>query len=397
MQIRIIDAPMGQGKTSWSIQHINEDASNNYVYITPFLSEVKRVKDSCPDRKFREPTNFGKGKQDNFHELLFKQTNIVSTHALFHMSTDVTRNLVASGSYILILDEVMDVIEQLPLKKDDLPFLLQSNLVYIEDGILLWNEEFDDYDGKYNDIKTMAKNKTLMVSNHSILMWNFPVEVFRSFKEVYILTYMFKKQIQRFYYDLHNVKYEFKTVEKYDGGYQLVEYYDIKLDVKHLINICDNEKLNAVGETIHALSSSWFSRNANKILLDITKNNLLNYFTNIMKSPSKDNLWTTFKSVKPKLSGKGYTNGFVSCNLRATNDYKDKHCLAYCLNIYLNPIVKQFFYERGIEIDEDGYALSEMTQWIWRSAIRNSEEISIYIPSSRMRNLLIEFIGNSHF
>ena len=42
------------------------------------------------------------------------------------------------------------------------------------------------------------------------------------------------------------------------------------------------------------------------------------------------------------------------------------------------------------------YALSEMIQWIFRSRIRNNEDINIYIPSSRMRNLLIEFleVGN---
>lgn len=33
-----------------------------------------------------------------------------------------------------------------------------------------------------------------------------------------------------------------------------------------------------------------------------------------------------------------------------------------------------------------------MIQWIWRSAIRNGEEISLYLPSKRMRDLLTEWI-----
>lgn len=47
-----------------------------------------------------------------------------------------------------------------------------------------------------------------------------------------------------------------------------------------------------------------------------------------------------------------------------------------------------FFKQRGINIDEDLYGLSEMIQWIWRSRIRKGENINIYIPSMRMRNLL---------
>lgn len=49
---------------------------------------------------------------------------------------------------------------------------------------------------------------------------------------------------------------------------------------------------------------------------------------------------------------------------------------------------------RNIKLDEDGYALSEMLQFIWRSAIRNGEPIEIYIPSKRMRELLIKYLNN---
>ena len=62
------------------------------------------------------------------------------------------------------------------------------------------------------------------------------------------------------------------------------------------------------------------------------------------------------------------------------------------MNRYMNPIVKNFFLQHGVAVDEDGYALSEMLQFIWRSAIRNGEEIWVYIPSIRMRNLLKQWI-----
>jgi len=45
-----------------------------------------------------------------------------------------------------------------------------------------------------------------------------------------------------------------------------------------------------------------------------------------------------------------------------------------------------------VDVREDEAALSTMVQWIWRSAIRDGEEVWIYIPSKRMRSLLIAWI-----
>jgi hypothetical protein len=44
-------------------------------------------------------------------------------------------------------------------------------------------------------------------------------------------------------------------------------------------------------------------------------------------------------------------------------------------------------------MDKEAYALSEMVQWIWRSAIRKGEDIWIYIPSRRMRTLLQDWLA----
>ena len=65
------------------------------------------------------------------------------------------------------------------------------------------------------------------------------------------------------------------------------------------------------------------------------------------------------------------------------------------INRYLNPYIKQFFVSNGIDIDEDGYAMSEMLQFLWRSAIRDGKEINVYIPSIRMRKLLEQWIKDN--
>ena len=94
------------------------------------------------------------------------------------------------------------------------------------------------------------------------------------------------------------------------------------------------------------------------------------------------------------LTGKGYTNGFLSYNIRATNEYRKRTCLAYCVNVFFNPFMKNYFLAYGVEVQEDVYALSEMIQWIWRSAIRDGEEIWVYIPSNRMRSLLENWLDD---
>lgn len=394
IKIKVIDSLMGTGKTMFAINKIKSEPENKFVYITPYLDEIKRVKEATHEyNRMYEPLYKNSTKQENLHKLLKEGKSICSTHALFQKSNDITREALKANSYTLILDEVMDVVEELKdFTKDDLDTLLSEKLAYIEDDYLLWSKDKLDYDGRYNDIKNMAINKNLICINDKLLYWNFPVDIFDYFEEVYILTYMFDCQIQRYYYDFHNIKYEKYQVE---NG-QLLEYkpereYDKIIEISKLINIYEG-KINSIGDEKYSLSLSWFERD-DGTLQGILKNNLINWFNNINRGISaKYRLWTTFKDYKSKIQGKGYTKKFISLNTRATNDYKNTYVLAYCANRFIKPTMVQFFSKRGISLDQEQYALSEMLQWIWRSRIRDGKDITIYIPSKRMRDLLISYL-----
>jgi len=383
----------GSGKTSLLIKEMQKENNYSYMYITPFLKEVERVKKECNNRKFYEPdAQKGKGKKLNdMHNLLMNEKNIVSTHALFKNSNELTRELIKAGNYILVLDEVMDVIEQVQLNKDDLKLLLDKEMIKVENNMIIWNDNTEYDDTKYNDIKEMAKNNTLFMVNNIVLIWTFPINIFECFKEVYILTYMFDGQIQKYYFDLYNIEYEYYHVEKQNNEYLKIDG-KIKEEKNFKINIIENDKINNIGDDRYTLSVSWFMKNRDTSLMDKMKNNLLNWFKNKNKANSNEIIWTTFKTYKSKLQGKGYTKGFLSVNARATNEYRNRMYLAYCANIFLNPLVKLFFTQNGIKVNEDVYALSEMLQWIFRSAIRDGKEIWIYIPSSRQRQLLIDWL-----
>jgi hypothetical protein len=400
IKIYVVDSIMGSGKTSAAINKMNEDIHSNYIFITPFLKEVDRIKESCSFRRFVEPENKGEGKLESLHYLIGKGYNIASTHALFKAYNDYTKELIRNNNYKLILDEVFNVLEHIPLHKDDIKLMFEKGLAHTdEDNYVIWDD--DTYDGnRFRDIKQMAKNHNLLLIDNTLLLWNFPVDIFESFQEVYILTYMFNAQIQKYYYDINNVELKYMGVEFKNSEYKFSDSGNTPEYIHTLINkidIIEDEKLNYIGDTEYSLSASWFDREIdkrNKPLIKNLKNNLINVYKNKFKSSSEENMWTTYKDAQQYLSGKGYTKGFVSVNARATNEYRDRKYLSYCANIFFNPYLKHYFINKGVNVLESKYALSELIQWIWRSAIRDGNNISIYIPSNRMRNMLIEWLNN---
>lgn len=402
--VTIVDAICGKGKTSYAIQMMNNNQNDKFIYITPFLDEVKRVIDNCPNRYFEQPDEKkGKGsKLTDFNYMIADGKNICSTHALFRYANQETfDNLLMDGDYVLILDEVVDVVEEMNITKSDKEVLLNGKVEIAEDGKVTWIDK--EYNGKLNEYKKLIENGDVYLIHGTFLLWTFPAEIMKLFKHTYVLTYMFKGQTQRYYYDLNNITYEYKSVIKIDDKYQLTDYQEHEdlSYLKELINICEDDKLNGIGtpkdKRSNPLSKSWYDNQYVKKLdgMKVLKNNTANFFKHICKSKSDDNMWTTFKDYKTKCQGGGYTKGFVACNARATNNYKHKKNLAYLINSFNNPRVLQFFIQRGIEIDEETYALSELIQWMFRSQLRENKPINIYIPSERMRNLLKNWLNES--
>ena len=177
-----------------------------------------------------------------------------------------------------------------------------KNFAYIDDDcFVVWTD--DAYDGtKFREIKLMAKNRTLMLIDGVLLLWNFPSDIFTVFKEVYILTYMFDAQIQKYYYDINNIEINYIGVEKKNSIYKFSDKHYIPEYTKTLknnINILEDSKLNQLGDTETALSVSWFERDKKKekTINEKLKDNLINVFNNRFKSSSDDNMWTTYKNL----------------------------------------------------------------------------------------------------
>lgn len=390
---------MGMGKTMAAINMMNNSRDKKFIFITPYLDEIERIKSACNSQHFVSPEKQyknGFSKLNHIHELMRQGRNIASTHALFGYYTQETIDLIKSNGYTLILDEVMDVVDKAVLRKGDLDILVESNSIKQTGERMEWLE--NDYDGtRFQDIMLKAKSNNMILYRDKYMFWVFPIEVFSAFQNVLILTYMFSAQVQKYYFEINNVDFDYIGVRKLNGIYQFCEFEDMDPppNIKNKIHILNKDKLNSIGRRKTALSKNWFKRNAGirgKPEIISLKNNIVNVFQNIYKSPSEENMWTCFGDFKGYLKGRGYSKGFASCNLRASNNYRNKTHLAYCVNIFFQPWKRQYFEEHGATVDEDGYALSEMVQWIFRSAIRDGKDIWIYVPSKRMRTLLINWL-----
>ena len=83
---------------------------------------------------------------------------------------------------------------------------------------------------------------------------------------------------------------------------------------------------------------------------------------------------------------------WIEMTSRSTNLHRDRTALAYLVNRYPQPYFEDFFETRDVPINQDHFAISEMIQWVFRSAIRDQKPISIYIPSERMRSLFVKWL-----
>ena len=401
-EVNIVDAIMGAGKTFSLINYIKQ-SDERFLVITPYLDEIARYKEECSLKRFRSPKfEHSKTKLDSLRGLIENGENIVSTHALFQKFDNELIDMCRAQNYTLVMDEVANVIDEYYLSKPDFEILKNTYVdINPETKQLIWKSEYSDYQGKFDNEKRLCELGSLVCYGDSLMVWLFPIETFNSFRKIFILTYEFKLQLQRYYYDYYGLTYKFWSVEgDSPENYHLAEYNENKsyldYDYRTLIHICELDKMNMIGDREQDLSKTWYARNKNNASMKILKKNIINFFRNIRNDCSSDNIWTTFKDYQNALKGKGYTKGFLPLNSRATNKYRDRASVVYPVNRYLNPFVNNFFTSNHIAIDEEGFALSEMLQFIWRSAIRDGHEIWIYVPSIRMRRLLKEWIESNY-
>lgn len=405
--IKVCDAIMGSGKSSAAIRYMNENPDKRFIYITPYLKEADRIKDACPNCHFSRPSEKNpeyKFSIRNHTAALIKQgRSIATTHQAFKFYTDEMKQDIAELGYTLIIDENIELMESVEFSVGDLETCIQCGYAENVGGeIKLGSVPYKGNAKEYRRFISILKCRRLLCLSDSgaglLYYWLLPPDLLTSFRDVIIMTYMFEGQETHHILNIYELDYAYIYIDRDEVGFKFSEtpgyFPEYARHLRDRIHILDNKKLNMIGDSEHALSCNWCDRSDNKSKIEQLKNDIVNYFKHIAEVPVSERMWSCFSGARGKLKGRGYTKSFVSFNERATNEYKNKTTLVYAVNIYMNVPKKLYFQANGINVDEDLYALSTMVQWIWRSAIRNGEEINVYVPSRRMRTLLINWMDS---
>ena len=414
--IKICDTIMGGGKTSAAIAYINDHPEKKFLYLTPFLEEAHRIYEACPKANFVEPSckiarnNFK--KINHIKELIKDGKNISSTHALSKSFTKDIANDLRDNHYVVIIDEAIEVLEQCDqtLCKDDEDLLIEADVIRKDScgNYILGDTE---YNGSFSWLVDDIRSERLVRINSgseskSGMTYNlvYPKWVLESAEEVIILTYMCKDSMMESMLKMFGLEYQYIGIKpRQDGRYEFTEDTEYVPSyvgaLPDLLHIFENKKLNAIGgesEKSRNLSKGWYQNHSDGV--DLLRRNTANFFLYYMDSSPDKRLCGVYDGENAnmktwsKLRGKGYWNSNLSYNCRATNKYRHADALAYLVNLYPNTGLYNWFYAQGYPIDQDQYALSIMVQWIWRSAIRDGNEVTIYVPSTRMRSLLYGWI-----
>lgn len=406
--IYVCSAIMSTGKTSAVINYMDSHPDEKFIYITPYLDESDRIADGCNRVRFVKPSDKnpdGDFRKIGHTELLIKKgRNIATTHAAFKMYSPEMLDDIKKMGYTLVIDESLNVLEEEYITSADLELLVLGGYVEQDDDVYRrTNKEYSG--GRFvQTLKTMETRelvKTTAMNQETVFYWALPPDLLTAFKNVFILTYLFEGQDLYYLLKMAHITYKKIGISKLserEFEFSETEFYtpEYVSKLSSMIHICDDDKLNRIGDSREALSYSWFGKRGarNKDIIQL-RNNINNYFK--WKCPGAkrgDKLWATYANAEDKLKYKGYSNSYLVWNTRATNKYKDRHYLVYAVNLFKSPNKKIFYSSHGYDLNEDLYALSSLIQWIWRSAIRDGDEIYIYLPSKRMRELLQKWIND---
>lgn len=404
--VKVCNAIMGSGKTSATISYINAHPEKRFLYITPYLPEAKRIKDGCPDAKFVEPSEhipkYGLSKSLHSLALIDEGRNIASTHQAMMYYTSETFRKLKEMDYSIIIDEEVNVLQEVPeVSYNDVKIAESAGYIYrsAPNEFSLTDLKYDG--GRFAHMFRLMKSHTLVhvgddaSYRKKLWYWIFSTEMFRQLDDITVLTYLFEGSEMQAFLKINNIEYKYIGIGRTeDGGYEFSDDLSyVPAYTKHLgdmIHIESSEKLNSIGDDRNALSKNWYEKNPEKA--EQLKKNIYNYFRNRVKCTVKDRMCGTFKDHWGKIREKGYWKSNVVFNKRSSNEFRERSVLVYPVNIFANGNAVSYYARRGERFDNDRYALSIMVQWIWRSAIRDGKEIWIYIPSKRMRDLLINWV-----
>ncbi|SMC55401.1 hypothetical protein SAMN02746065_10489 [Desulfocicer vacuolatum DSM 3385] len=436
MLIKVIDAVMGTGKSTWAIQQLKATGQRTIV-VLPYRAEIKRYADALlEDTPELNVTALyddieGQNKQERFEDALQDAHVIITTHTLLKDFLKLHLfQLIEEGHWHLLMDEAIATFEPIKsLSKTMLDGWLVNGIVEIRQlnerlrkiepvsGVTEMYTRADNFMTtpveKYL-LKGLMVNDMLAVKDQSakgFFTFSLSESRLKSFKSMTVLTYMFlgsdldywcrMKGIGVAHLELTRDAEDLFHLASHSGQYSgaMFKSFIEILDVKSSFG---NERGQLSATSSRALKKK---SKRNITMINEVQKDLKRHFRNRKKNQviePEDFMYASLSDIRGIWSGKDLPTKFIGestwvpYNKRGVNGYAHKHNLAFLYNVFQHLAVKQTVNSVISEdscYSEDTLALSTLLQWIWRSAIRKGEKVRVYIPSKRMRDLLINWLG----
>ena len=443
MQIEIIDQIMGTGKSFAALRYIENLALNNsderWIFCTEYLEEIeKRTAENLEAKHlWRSPIESGdETKTDKLIELLSepKVQLIGITHSLLVTASgnSYVNYLIKHKGYKLFLDETIELINPYNGVKfgDFLKSLAREEIKidekcgkvdWIVDDTVITLGNLSSTDKLKKDCARGVIHCAIATGSISDSLSIVEIEneiIFTQFKRVIVATYNIENTLFDAYLKIKGIERvwckdaegsRISTKEFIKSNIEFISKYDkafdkIKLSSKWYKGegskgaTVDDYKL--INKTIKAIGdSNGCKGNAHLLGFTVPADKL-----GKQRDPKKiqpKGYPHTVCSVIVDSEGNEIVgdrskalSAYIPCNARASNEYSNKTVMIHIYNRYpLTPICK-YLDAYNIPYSSESFALNELLQWVWRSAIRNGQPIKLAILSNRMRDLFKTWLNN---
>lgn len=409
-RIRILEGICGIGKSTRMIQDIKEDVTTNpnerYLVVLPILDEIIRYQEALPGLNFREPGINQEGeavkgtKTDHVKALLKDKQNLLCTHSLFQRWDSEIEYLVQAGEYNIILDEEVNVIEPVPIKKGVIENLKKLNYIKInpESSLVEWNYEESgyEYDAEKEHAAVIRKAKagSLYCFDSKFFVYEVPHRLFRIGKSYTVMTYMFKGNFMEAYMTSHHLDY-------YTVQINPEKEKALKDQARELITLLEPtpgmQRTLDKGKRLKPLSRTFISTRMEakertsyrEAIRKMVYRKYKHDPSKVMITCFKEFMQTdTGKTPKKCMMPRSMQDCYVPMNARGSNKWADRDFVIHMVDHYPEPHLDKYLNARSNgSFDPDVFALSILIQFIYRSAIREGNPIQVLICSDRMRSL----------
>ena len=388
--VKFIDRPCGTGKTTQMIN--NFCSTEQYVVVVPTLSEVQRV--LCASKvPFTEPDEHLHGtKMAHFKELLADGDNIVTTHKLLD-AVDIRS--VDLSCCNLFIDEVFDVIE-----KVDGPANEAWSAVYIRDGYATvdgncqvaptdkWREQPERLNPTLQlKLFQLAASGKLHKSEDGFFVSVVPPELFTKPKQTTVYTYLASGSLMAAYLDKHNIPF---TIDR-DPGLDVAQ----RLKAQELLSVHQISALENISMS-HTKQGYMRGKAASKVstaLKNLKSRQLRGIATDRILITCRKDKWLDADDKAKGLFAHGSkltAANWIAKTTKGTNDYMHCSHAVHLTKLNLSPNIKSYL-GAGKAFEKD-WAVSELIQWVYRTALRNEEPVELYIACGYMKSLLEEWL-----